>query len=283
MNPATLVSTARTLRFVPGDRPERFAKAVASGADLVVADLEDAVAPGQKQQARANVAEWLDTAPVAAVRVNGAGTPWHKDDLAMVSGRACVVLLPKAEDVALVAAVTARLADGSALVALVETARGVLAVSDLAHGVEVARLAFGSFDLAAELGVSPDDREAMAPARGALVLASAAAGLPPPVDGVTGYVPDVGALRADVEHARRLGFTGKLCIHPRQVEPAAEALSPSHAEILWAQAVVQAAATTGGVAVIEGRMVDKPVLDRAARLLAGQRASRTAYGAGKGS
>lgn len=266
MTLAATVETARTLLFVPGDRPERFARAGAAGADLVVLDLEDAVAPAAKPDARAHVAAWL-AEHRAAVRVNPVDSPWFAADLDAVAARPRVVMVPKAESAGELADLAARLPDGSAVVALVETARGVLAARALAEVPAVVRLAFGSYDLAAELGVSPDDPTAMAAARGALVLASAAAGIAPPVDGVTGDVGDDEVLRADVVRAARLGMTAKLCIHPRQVPLVHDALAPAPAEIAWARAVL-AAAAEGGVTVVDGRMVDKPVVDRARRLLA---------------
>lgn len=268
---AETTRTAVTWLFVPGDRPERFAKAAAAGADLVVLDLEDAVAPGVKDTARADVADWLDRAEVlCAVRVNATAPLLDADlaDLAALAGSAPrLVMLPKAEDPALVADVVARLPRGSRVVALVETARGVLTAPAVAAVPGVERLAFGSFDLAAELGVDPDHGPAMATARGALVLASAAAGLAAPVDGVTGAVDDAQRLAADVATSRALGFAAKLCIHPRQVPAVAEAFAPSADERAWAERVL-AGAGDNGVAVVDGRMIDKPVVDRARRVLA---------------
>jgi citrate lyase subunit beta / citryl-CoA lyase len=262
------LAAARTLLFVPGDRPERFAKAVASGADLVILDLEDAVAPEAKNAARASVAAALSEGGRYAVRINAVGTPWFDDDLAMVATHDCVVMVPKAEDPATLAGTAAALPDSAPLVALLETAAGVLAAPAVAASPGVSRLALGSFDLAAQLGVEPTDRTALQVARSALVLASAAAGMSSPIDGVTGAVSDDVLLVAETEHARRMGFGARLCIHPRQVPLVAQALRPSEAQQAWARAVL-AASSSSGVAVVGGEMVDKPVLDRARRLLAG--------------
>jgi citrate lyase subunit beta/citryl-CoA lyase len=260
--------TALTWLFVPGDRPERFAKAAVAGADVVVLDLEDAVAPEAKDVARDEVAAWLDRAGVlCAVRVNAAALLLDADLAALAGSVPRLVMLPKAEDHALVAEVVARLPRGSSVVALVETARGVLEAPVVAAVPGVERLAFGSFDLAADLGVDPDHAPAMATARGALVLASAAAGLAAPVDGVTGTVDDALRLAADVAASRALGFGGKLCIHPRQVAAVAEAFAPSADELAWAGRVL-AGAGDNGVAVVDGRMIDKPVVERARRVLA---------------
>lgn len=264
---ASALETARTLLFVPGSRPDRFEKAAASRADLVVLDLEDAVAAAGKAEAREHVRRRLADHP-GAVRINAAGTQWFVDDLDAVAAHPCVVMVPKAESAETLEHVAGRLVSGSAVLGLVETAAGAVRASELAQARGVARLAFGSFDLAAELGVSPDNREAMAWTRGALVVASAASGIAAPLDGVTGDVGDEAALRDDVEHALRLGFSGKLCIHPRQVAVVHDVLTPSQDELAWARAVVAAAiAAKGDVAVLDGKMVDRPVVERARRLL----------------
>jgi citrate lyase subunit beta / citryl-CoA lyase len=271
------LAAARTLLFVPGDRPERFPKAVASGADLVVLDLEDAVAPEAKNAARASVAAALSEGGRYAVRINAVGTRWFDDDLAMVATHDCAVMVPKAEDPATLAGIAAALPDSAPLVALLETAAGVLAAPAVAASPGVSRLALGSFDLAAQLGVEPTDRTALQVARSALVLASAAAGLSSPVDGVTGAVSDDALLVEETDHARRMGFGARLCIHPRQVPLVAQALKPSEAQLAWARAVL-AASSSSGVAVVAGEMVDKPVLDRARRLLTGHDSTQASTG-----
>jgi citrate lyase subunit beta/citryl-CoA lyase len=279
--PGQVAETARTWLFVPGGRPERFAKAAAAGADVVVLDLEDAVAPAHKDTAREHVTTWLAGAdsPSAirpcAVRVNAAGTTWHDDDLAALASlgadRPCLVMLAKAEDPEVVAEVVQALPDGSVVVALVETALGIARAADLARVTGVARLALGTYDLAAQLGVDPDHAPALAGARGNLVLASAVGGLAGPVDGVTGDVRDHDRLTADVTAAAALGFAGKLCIHPAQVAPTAAALAPRPEEVAWADRVLAAVAESGdgtdaGVVLVDGRMVDAPVVTRARRI-----------------
>lgn len=260
---ATRAREAATLLFVPGDRPERFGKAVASGASLVVLDLEDAVAPERKEYAREQVVAWLEENPECAVRVNAAGTAWHEEDLAVLSHRRCTVMLPKAEP-ATTRTAAEQLGDLPVVIALVETASGVLDARETATVPNVQRLAFGSFDLAAELGTDPADRDAFVAARSALVLASAAAGLPGPIDGVTADLDNAAHLTDEVHYARRLGFA-ELCIHPIQVPVAAAALRPTREEIRWAQSILDAGA--GGAVAVNGQMVDKPVLERAQRIL----------------
>ncbi|MDL5159112.1 HpcH/HpaI aldolase/citrate lyase family protein [Actinomycetospora termitidis] len=256
-------AAATTFLFVPAARPDRFDKAVAAGADVVVLDLEDAVAPEGKDEARTAVAGWLDAGGSALVRINGADTPWFADDLAMARERGVAVMLPKAAPPWPEALTDA----GQSVVALVETAVGLLAAAETARRPEVVRLAFGSVDLAAELGLDHTDVDALSHARSVLAVASRAAGLPGPIDGVTTAVRDEELLRADCAHALSRGFTARLCIHPSQVAPTAAALLPDEDTVRWARAVVEAAAG-GAVAVLDGAMVDKPVVDRARAILA---------------
>jgi len=246
---------------VPGDRPERFAKAAGCGADGIVLDLEDAVEPARKLSARRNVAEWLARGRVGLVRINGAQTPWYTDDLAMVAEYGCPVMVPKADPETLR---SARLA--APVIALIETAAGVLAAAAICAVPGVARAAFGSIDLSAEIGSDADDYDALSSARSAVVLASAAAGLPAPLDGVTVSVRDIDAVRTDATAAVRLGFGGKLCVHPNQVSAVNEMFSPTDDQIARARAVV-AAAGAGGAAVLDGRMLDRPVLEHARKIL----------------
>ncbi|MGH3518699.1 MAG: HpcH/HpaI aldolase/citrate lyase family protein [Haloechinothrix sp.] len=260
------VRDARTLLFAPGNRPDRFARAHEAAPGLVVLDLEDAVAAADKAAARSHVAEWLAAGHRCAVRINAPGTECYDEDMRAIAGHDCAVMVPKAEDVEQLRELAGRLTASSCVIALIETAAGVLGARAIASAPGVQRLAFGSFDLAAQLGVAPGDQLAMASSRSALVLASGAAGIAPPVDGVTGDVHDADVVRDDVEHARRLGFTGKLCIHPRQVAVAEEALRPTDDEVHWARSVVDTAGTEG-VAVLNGQMIDKPVVDRAHRIL----------------
>lgn len=260
----------RSLLFVPGDRPERFGKALAVGADRVVIDLEDAVLPAAKDAARDHIANWLSEAGSAeiAIRINGTDTGWSSDDLALAVSSPCVaaIILPKAEKKATVEAIAARLRRGQRLIALVETASGYVDRADIALARGVSRLAFGSVDFCAETGIGSMGDE-LNGIRMELVIASAAAGLPAPIEGVTLQVKDPVILAEDVARARRLGFGGKLCIHPSQVDAVNDGFSPSESERDWARRVIAAASVQGAV-VVDGKLVDKPVLDRARRLLA---------------
>ncbi|CAM5602755.1 HpcH/HpaI aldolase/citrate lyase family protein [Streptomyces aurantiogriseus] len=259
------IAAARTLLFVPGDRPDRFAKAASSGADLIIIDLEDAVAPGDKDHARDNAAAWLALGNRAVVRINPPGTPWFEADLAQAADHGCPLMVPKAEDPYLLAEIAARTAGRCPLVPLVETALGIERAHEVCAVPGVARAGFGNVDLATQLGVAPDDHHALTHARSRLVLASAAAGAHPPVDGVTTAVRDLDALDTDITHARRLGFTGKLCIHPAQVPPATDGFTPTPDELRWARRILDAGES---VTTVDGQMVDLPVLTRARTVLA---------------
>lgn len=296
--------TPRSYLFVPADRPERIAKALASGADAVIVDLEDAVAPGAKSGARQSLAAWLEdqacvtaraaTAPpdggVAGhmpvpvpvplptplfVRTNSAGTPWFQDDL-----RVCAlpgvqgIVLPKAQTLEELAAVRAA-APQRVLLPLIETAVGVQAAVTLAGAPGVQRLVFGSLDLQADLGIEADDEgeeDALLAFRSHLVLASRLGGLAAPVDGVSTALQDEAVVQRDTVRARRLGFGAKLCIHPKQVHAVHQGFAPSAEDVAWAKRVLQAheaAQQAGGhgAVAVDGKMVDAPVLRRARTVL----------------
>lgn len=260
----------RTWLFVPGSTPQRFARASASGADAVVLDLEDGVAVGAKSFARAAAATWLSGEGRAWVRVNAAGTPWHDDDVAATVDLPGLIglVVPKAEDPVALAALAGRLAVRSSVVALVESALGVHRAVEIAKAKGVGRLAFGSLDFAVDVRAEHVE-EALLLGRSTLVLASRVAGLPAPIDGVTTSVDDSGLVAADARRAAALGFGGKLCIHPAQLESVARAFAPSAEQLDWARAVLKAASASldAVVAGPDGHMIDKPVIDRARAIL----------------
>lgn len=272
--PAPILASARSFLFVPATRPERIDKALASATDLVIVDLEDAVAPADKERARSQLSAWLETHPTASVlvRINGAGTAWHAADLAAcrhpgVAG----LLLPKAESAATID--EAWRGSGKPILPIVETGLGIDALDEIARAPSTARLVFGKLDLAVDLNLTPDESDpeelVFLPYRALLVLASRRANLPPPVDGVFTTIGDPQALAAYAGRARRHGFGALLLIHPAQAATVAAAFTPAAAEIAWAEAVIAAAAAAGGgAAVVDGRMIDAPVIARAERLLA---------------
>lgn len=250
----------RSYLFVPGNRPERFAKALAAGAGAVILDLEDAVPPEAKPAARNAVRQWLaEHAGAAWVRVNGADTEFFEEDLHALAGvHAPGLMLPKAESPRDL---------GMPVIPLIESAVGLWNALEIARGPRVERLAFGSVDFQLDTGIQGED-EALLFARSQLVLVSRLARLAAPIDGVTVQIGDAAQIQRDVARARALGFGAKLCIHPSQIEPVERGLAPSEEELRWARAVVSAFERAAGNAVrLEGKLIDLPVVERARRLL----------------
>jgi citrate lyase subunit beta/citryl-CoA lyase len=252
--------------FVPGDRPERFAKAAASGADAVILDLEDAVAPADKAGARARLAAHGVDGVLVVIRINARSTAEFSADLAALRGlRFDAVMLPKAETAEDVAAVHAGLGGNISVIALVESAAGIDGLATLLRAPGVVQAAFGSLDFALDLGCSPS-WEALLLARSQLVLQSKLAGLPPPLDGVTTSLDDAALTEADARRAAEMGYGGKLLIHPKQVAPVRRAFLPDERTLAWARRVLEASGAAGAVRV-DGAMVDRPLLERARRIL----------------
>jgi citrate lyase subunit beta/citryl-CoA lyase len=256
--------------FVPADRPERFAKARASGADAVIVDLEDAVAPEAKASARDALATALDASAPLVVRINAAGTPWFEDDLELCRHPGvAAVMLPKAEGIDAVCTVVE--ITYKDVLPIIESARGLREIHSIASVPGVIRLAFGSVDLALDLGIdcAPDGAESELLAfRSQVVLASRLAGLAAPVDGVSTAIEDLQRLQADTERSRRLGFGAKLCIHPKQLAIVQAVFTPTSERLDWARRVCKAFETAGGSAVaVDSQMVDLPVYRRAQAVL----------------
>jgi len=262
------LETLRSFLFVPGDRPELYLKAEQSGADATILDLEDAVSPNAKIRAREALASAPATIPIV-VRVNAAGTQWHRDDLEKVCEiKPSAVMLPKSKDAATVSRVVTILGPEIPVVALIECARGVSNARAIATDTGVVRVAFGSIDFCADMGCS-HSRDTLLWARGELVLASRLAGIAPPIDGVTTNLIDPEMTFDDALYAKQLGFGGKLCIHPKQVGEVARAFIPNDEEIDWARRVL---ATGDGVGSIDGEMVDRPVRLRAQTIMSALKA-----------
>jgi (S)-citramalyl-CoA lyase len=260
----------RTLLFVPGNRPERFAKALAAGADRVIVDFEDAVEESQKGQAREHLRAFLQGNPDAAVwvRVNMASHAGHAADLELCRHRGVAgVMLPKAESAEQVAAVAAI---GKPVMPIVESAMGLAEVHAIARVDGVERLTFGGLDLSLDLGVAAGTAAAdrmLDQARFALLLQSRLAGLAAPIDTVFPAFDDLTGLATFARNASDMGFAGMLCIHPKQVAAVHQALAPSAEQIAWAQRVI-AGNTGSGAYQVDGQMVDAPVIERAQLLLA---------------
>ncbi|QYY33826.1 CoA ester lyase (plasmid) [Cupriavidus pinatubonensis] len=257
---------ARSYLFVPGHKPERFAKALASGAHHVVVDLEDAVAPADKAAARDSVASWLATQRDVFVRINAADTEWFEEDLRMLADYPGVgVMLPKADDRSLKTLIG--MLPNRRTLALLETVKGFLRLHEIVGIRGLERIAFGSVDFSAESGIS-DEADALTAIRTNLVLASCYAGLAAPIDGVSVNFTAEAAIVQDARRSRQLGFGGKLCIHPAQVAPVNAAFAPSVEELEWARRVLDAFESSHGAATaLDGKMIDKPVVDRARQMV----------------
>jgi len=259
----------RSYLFVPGNRPDRFAKACAAGADAVVVDLEDSVAAGDKLAARAAVAAWLTPAQPVLVRVNIANSEWFHDDLKL-GGKPGIagVLLPKAERVEDIRLVAKHFRSAAPILPQIETAQGFWNALSMARAGGVQRLLFGSIDFQLDLGADAHEEELLY-FRSQIVLVSRLAGIQSPVDGVTTDLNSEERVRTDTLRARRLGFGAKMCIHPKQVPVVNECFAPTAEEEAWARRVVEAsAAAHGGATSVDGKMVDRPVLALAEKVLA---------------
>ena len=267
---------ARSWLFVPAMRPEQFAKAAASGADRVIIDLEDAVAEAAKTEARAKLAG----APLPQdvplyIRVNGCTTQWFEEDLALVASLPVAgIVLPKAESADDVERAASELSDGQVIVPIIETAAGLWQVLEIARALRVERLAFGALDFQIDTGIraaAPDEIE-LAYARARIVLASRVAGINGALDSVSTTLDDQEQISRDAMRARRFGFAGKLCIHPKQIAVVNHAYLPTEQEVDWARSLMAALAANPAhqrsAFSHQGRMVDRPVIEHARELLA---------------
>ena len=254
--------------FVPGSRPDRFAKAAASEADAVIIDLEDSVPAADKASARAAAAREAGRLGVAViVRVNAIETPWHEADCAALAGAGLSgLMLPKAESPSGIADLSKRFGNALPIIPLIETAKGLAAIQAIAEAPSVCRLAFGSIDFALDLGCR-HDKTALLHARSELVWRSRAHGLAAPLDGVTADLDDLAQLDEDAAHAASLGLGGKMAVHPVQAGPIKRAFHPTDEDLAWAERVLASAFSAGGAGKVDGQMVDRPIVERARRLL----------------
>jgi citrate lyase subunit beta/citryl-CoA lyase len=286
--------------FVPGNRTDRITKAMQTAAPAVAVDLEDAVVDDAKEAARKSSLDTLRAllrqrmpgrSPSVFIRINGVGTSWSAGDLTAVAallqgdgGGLSGVIVPKVESPAQVEAVdevltTAEHTAGApvgwvGLLPIIETARGLVAAIDIAAAApRVATLVFGTLDLAAALGITPSvEGHELLHARSRLVIATAAAGLPGPLDGPHADLDDPEGLRRSSLRVRNLGFTGRVVLHPKQLPVVQEAFAPSEDELARAREVVQAFGRaqeegTGAIRLPDGTFIDRPVLTRARALL----------------
>ena len=277
----------RSLLFVPATSARKVEKAFASAADGIIVDLEDAVATAEKPQARQQAAEILQTrrSGQTFLRVNATSTPYCYEDLQVAAAAQLDgIVLPKAEfasELAMVDWLLTQLevkcgkpAGSIEITPIIETARGLAAAAEIAKASKrLRRLAFGAVDLALDMDLDlGDDVGAMANARFALTLASRQAGLEGPLDTVFVDIQDHEGLRASTMRARAMGFGGKACIHPAQLDIVNAVFTPGEAELARARDIVAAfeQAEAAGLAAVSvgGTMVDYPVAQKARRTLA---------------
>jgi citrate lyase beta subunit len=264
LNPADGLTT---ILFVPGSRPERFAKALASGADMVCIDLEDAVASDDKSSARdaALAALASDATGRLAIRINGVNTAdGLRDILALreLGDLPPLIFVPMVEDAAQVALVRSVLAiEDERLVPLIETGRGLRGASEIAAAPAVAAVMFGGGDLSSELGVALE-WEPLAVARAQLIIACAGARVSA-IDVPYVRLDDEAGLREEALRAKTLGFSAKAAIHPSQVPGIADIFRPTEAEADEARRALDAYRSAGGRAIRhEGRMLEAPLIRR---------------------
>lgn len=262
----------RSALFVPANRPDRFSKALASGTDAVIIDLEDTIAPDAKRKARDNISNFVDSNPDAKfwVRINDGTTDWFDDDLSLCRSTSAVsgIVLPKANKAQHVYIVSGA---GKPLMPVIEAASGLHELSQIAQASGVTRLSFGILDLMVELGTRPHTDAAMSiqnQIRFLILMASRIHGLARPMDCVYADFSDLQGFEQASIFARDMGFGGVLCIHPSQIAVAHEVFQALPEELEWAKRVVEYADKTGEYTFrMDGRMVDLPLIDRARRIL----------------
>ena len=276
MNPLnTPLGFCSNFLFVPGTRPERFLKALDSGASGVILDLEDAVAEEDKETARNAIrSAWPQFSDEQkkrlVIRTNSPGSKFYAADLMLAQElQVTCILIPKSESLDQING-AALMLPKTAIIPMIETAVGLHHLNEIANANQVLRLALGNLDLQADLGMICDAQETeLQTARYQIVLASRLAQITPPIDGVTPSTDDLPRITDDAERAKRMGFGAKLCIHPKQVAIVQAAFMPTEEEFQWAQRVIDAdKASKGGAVKLDGKMIDRPVVLLAKRTLA---------------
>ena len=261
----------KSMLFVPASRPERIPKAFASGAGAIIVDLEDAVPESAKETARQALEHFLTQhdGPGIYVRINARGTAFFDEDLRLCRQQEKVIgiMLPQtesAEDGALVAQA------GKPVLPLIESAKALVAIHDIAASPAVTRMSYGGLDLSDDLGIEGNTAGAEAildQCRFQLLVASRAAGLLPPLETVFPVLDDDQAVLARARRARNMGFSGMLCIHPRQIVPVQSGFAPDAEQVEWARKVLKAAESGEGAFKVDGQMVDAPVIAMAKTII----------------
>ena len=261
--------------FVPGTRPERFQKALDSGADAVILDLEDAIPEEEKELARNAIrSAWpsftQEQKGRLVIRSNSPGSKFYSADLILAKELDITCsLIPKSESPDQING-AALVLPNTAIIPMIETALGLEHLREIANSNQVIRLALGNIDLQVDLGMTCGvDETELQTARFQIVLASRLAEIAPPIDGVTPSTDNIEQITHDAKRAKRMGFGAKLCIHPKQIAIVQAAFMPSQEDLVWAKRVIEAdKASKGGAVKLDGRMIDRPVVVLAQRTLA---------------
>jgi citrate lyase subunit beta/citryl-CoA lyase len=252
--------------FVPATRPERFAKAAASAADAVIVDLEDAIVPTDKDAARGNLRAAIRLPVPAFLRINGEDTAWHAGDVAAAAELGIRhICLPKVESSEALDRLCSSLGKDISVLAQIETACGVENAAAIARHPSVNQLAFGPADFFLDMGMRAS-REMSLHVLRQLALASRAGDIAPPLDGPCFAIRDEAALAGECASATASGAGGKLCIHPAQTGVVRDCFRPDAEEIEWARRILGAGGD-GSATIVDGRMVDIPLIARARAVL----------------
>lgn len=256
--------------FVPGDRPELFAKAARASADAIIIDLEDAVAPDKKDIARTSVASHgIETLPVI-VRINAfASADYAQDIQAALKGKPVAIILPKAESAEQIIATIGMMGDACPIIPLIESAAGLAALPALLAPAQVACVAFGAFDFSLDLGCEAT-WEPLLLARCELVWRSRVAQKLAPWDSPSATINNPDEVEKEAARAAKLGFGGKLAVHPGQINAIKRAFTPDEELVAWANRVIDAC-KDGAAVQLDGAMVDRPVLARAIKILSSRK------------
>jgi len=270
------LALAQTFLFSPGHRPEFFNKALASASKAIIIDLEDAVPPAQKKQAREYIQTFWQSCSMenrqrVLIRINPIDTDFTNDDVAFLNvlESPINIVVPKVESLQQLMQLTQQVPSLNSVIAIIESARGIDSVKEIATHPLVLRLALGNIDTQADLGLRCDENETeLLPVKFAINLASRLAGIAPPIDGVSTDIHGSELLAKDTHRAKRLGFGAKLCIHPKQVDVVMSCFTPTEKEIEYAKRVIEADSNSQGAAVqLDGKMIDRPVVLLAQRTL----------------
>lgn len=263
-----VMKLARSYLFVPANRVERFEKALNTDADAVIIDLEDAVPFELKQSSRDSLVSWLQNHPEhqVMIRVNSSQTEWFLADIELAKfPNVSAIVLPKTESSAEIEKVLQIREVG--IFPLIETPVGFANVRQIACTKQVIALIFGTIDFQLEMNMNGGYLELLS-FRNEIVLASQLAKIQSPIDGVTVDFKDEELIRLETQQAKNLGFSGKLCIHPNQVNLVNQTFNPSSQEIIWANQIMQAVEEAKGQAIsLNGKMIDLPVILQAQKII----------------